>query len=67
MRWLGKVALAMLFMLALVVGPVFTIWSLNLLFGLTIPVTLKTWLSALWLAAVVKAATSLSSTLGHQR
>ena len=32
-------------------GPIFTIWSLNLLFGLTIPLTIWTWLSTAWLSA----------------
>lgn len=35
--------------------PCFTIWSLNALFGLAIPVTVKTYFSAMWLAAVVGA------------
>jgi hypothetical protein len=34
-------------------GPIWTIWALNLLFGLDIPVTFWTWLSAAWLSAVV--------------
>jgi hypothetical protein len=35
--------------------PIFTIWSLNILFGLSIPVTLKTWACSLWLSSVVGA------------
>lgn len=50
-------ALLALFVLLLiagaVVGPFFTIWTLNLLFGLTLQVTLKTWLAAFWLNAIV--------------
>jgi hypothetical protein len=37
----------------IVVGPMFTIWSLNCLFGLGIPLTITTWASTLWLAGVV--------------
>jgi len=39
--------------LAVVFGPLLTIWSLNTLFGLTIPYTLKTWFATLFLAGVV--------------
>ena len=35
--------------------PLFTIWSLNLLFGLSIPVTIQTLSAALWLSVVVGA------------
>lgn len=34
-------------------GPVFTIWSLNLLFGLNIVLTWQTWLSMVWLDAML--------------
>lgn len=30
-------------------GPVFTIWSLNTLFGLQIPVSFQTWCAVVWL------------------
>jgi hypothetical protein len=40
----------LLFLLA----PIFTIWALNTLFPLEIPVNFWTWLSALWLLEVVK-------------
>lgn len=33
--------------------PIFTIWSLNLLFGLSIPLTLKTWFAMFWLDFVL--------------
>jgi hypothetical protein len=46
----GMVLLLVILAVALV--PIFTIWSLNAVFTLTIPVTLKTWLSALWLCLV---------------
>lgn len=34
--------------IGIVVGPLFSIWALNCLFGLEIPITLWTWLSSLW-------------------
>jgi hypothetical protein len=49
-------ALAMLAVAAIVLlwlGPIMTIWSLNLLFGLSIPITLKTWAATLWLIACI--------------
>ncbi len=51
---LGVIALAL-------IGPVFSIWSLNVLFGLAIPVTLKTYFSALWLNMVVYGAAAAAS------
>jgi len=33
----------------LIFGPLFTIWALNLVFTLNIPVTFWTWLSVFWL------------------
>lgn len=49
--WL--VGLILFLLIVLVIGPVFTIWSLNTLFLLEIPVTFKTWMAAAWLAAVL--------------
>ena len=37
----------LLALLLIVFGPFLMIWSINTLFGLTIPFTLKTWLAAL--------------------
>ncbi len=34
-------------------GPVFTIWSLNCLFGLEIPVSFPTWCAMAWIHLVV--------------
>ena len=39
--------------LLLIFGPLLTIWSINTLFGLAIPFTLKTWVAALFLSGVV--------------
>ena len=59
MNNLGIVILAALFFIVmLVIGPVFTIWSLNILFGLSIPVTLKTFLATMWLCSVLGAGAS---------
>lgn len=35
--------------LFVIFGPLLAIWSVNTLFGLTIPYTLKTWFAAFWL------------------
>ncbi len=35
------------------VGPFFTIWSLNTLFGLEIPMNFKTWAAVIWLTTVL--------------
>lgn len=46
------VAFVVVLAIALIgIGPIFTIWSLNLLFSLAIPVTVWTWLSVAWLSA----------------
>lgn len=52
-----KLAVVLVF-LALIVfvsvlGPIFTIWSLNTLFGLEIPYTFTSWLAVLWLMTVL--------------
>ena len=44
--------------LVIVAGPIFTIMSLNTLFGMSIALTWKTWLSAAWLAGLVVASAS---------
>jgi len=55
---IGGIGVVVLMLIAVAFGPIFTIWAVNLLFGLTIPVTFYTWLSAFWLAAVVTIRTS---------
>ena len=52
------IGVVLLVLIAVAFGPIFSIWAVNLLFGLTIPVTFYTWLSAFWLAAVVTIRTS---------
>ncbi len=39
--------------LGIVFGPQVTIWALNTLFGLNIPVNLATWFAAFWLTLLV--------------
>lgn len=43
-----------------VVGPLITIWAVNLLFGLTIPMNIGTWFAALWLGGIGTALRSRS-------
>lgn len=52
--------LVVLLVLLVVFGPMIGIWSLNVLFGLAIPYTFKTWFAALWLGGLLggKVATS---------
>lgn len=55
----GIVILVALFCIVMIVlGPVWTIWSLNILFGLSIPITLKTFLATMWLCMVLGARAS---------
>jgi hypothetical protein len=44
-----------LVILAIVVGPILIIWSLNTLFSLTIPFTPQTWVATAILTSVVRA------------
>lgn len=39
--------------LLLILGPFFTIWSLNQLFALKIPMSFKSWCASLWLIAAI--------------
>lgn len=47
------VAIALLAIVAILFGPIFTIWALNLIFNLSIPITFWTWLSTAWLSFLV--------------
>lgn len=53
----GNAALVFLIVvgvIALIIfGPIFTIWSLNFLFGTSIAVSFKAWLAVIWLASVI--------------
>jgi len=52
----AKLVAAMMFLLFLlflvVMGPIFTIWSLNSLFALSIPINFETWCATLWIVTV---------------
>lgn len=39
--------------LSIVYGPQISIWALNTLFGLHIPINFKTWFAMLWLSGIV--------------
>jgi hypothetical protein len=52
--------IAVIVIAIVVLMPFATIWSINTLFGLTIPFTLDTWLASLILGGVVGGTTGLS-------
>lgn len=49
----GVIALIGALIALVIFFPIFTIWSLNLLFATGIPVTFYTWLSVAWLTSLV--------------
>jgi len=55
---LGFIVLAVL---AIIFGPIFTIWAINALFGVGIPLNFWTWLSMLWLTIMVAPKVSVKS------
>ena len=52
--------MVLFFIVMLVLGPIATLWSLNLLFGLSIPVTIKTFFATMWLCMVLGARVSFN-------
>jgi hypothetical protein len=52
---------SVLVVLALIFGPQITIWTLNTLFHLEIPITLATWFAMLWLCLVLNGANGSKS------
>ena len=46
-----QVLFVLLIVAAIIVGPIATIWAVNVLFGLGIPYTFATWLAVLILSA----------------
>lgn len=52
--------IALLVIAFVVIMPYATIWSINTLFGLTIPFTFDTWCASLILSGVVGGSTGLS-------
>ena len=53
MKTFGIIALIILAIILIGIGPVLTILSLNAVFGLTIGVTIWNWLAVLWLSMLV--------------
>ena len=51
----GTLALGFILLIftLIIIGPILLIWSLNTLFGLSIPFTLKTWCASLILGGAV--------------
>ncbi len=50
---LGLILIAAGFAL-IFIGPIFTIWSVNLIFGTEIPVDFKHWVAVAWLMTVLR-------------
>jgi len=53
MKTFGIIALILLAIILIGIGPVLTIISLNAVFGLTIGITIWNWLAILWLSMLV--------------
>lgn len=53
MKTFGIIALIILAIILIGIGPVLTIISLNAVFGLTIGITIWNWLAVLWLSMLV--------------
>lgn len=53
MKTFGIIALIILTISLIGIGPVLTILSLNAVFGLTIGITIWNWLAILWLSMLV--------------
>ena len=53
MKTFGIIALIILVIILIGIGPVLTIISLNAVFGLTIGITIWNWLAVLWLSMLL--------------
>ena len=53
--------LVVLLLVLFVLSPIFTIWALNLLFHLEIPVNFGTWCAVQWLLIVMKSTVTRKS------
>ena len=53
MKTFGIIALILLAIILVGIGPILTIISLNAVFGLTIGITIWNWLAVLWLSMLV--------------
>lgn len=54
MKPLGILAVFLIFLGLLVLGPLLTIWALNILFHLGIPYTLQTWAAVVCLGGSIR-------------
>lgn len=54
MKVLSVVAIVLIVLALVVVGPLVTIWALNLLFGFSIPMNFYTWVATLWLGGLIQ-------------
>lgn len=50
-----------------ILGPIFTIWSLNTLFGLGIPYTFKTWCATIWIHTILHGIRTSFKRSGNQQ
>jgi len=50
---IAALAILAFVMFMLIVGPFFSIWSINCLFGTEIPLTFKTWCSMAWVLFII--------------
>jgi hypothetical protein len=55
-----KAVFAVFVLIGLIYSPIVTIFSINALFGLVIPVTIKTWLAIVWLSMFVSVLLSIA-------
>jgi len=53
--------LIILAIIVFIFAPMITIWSLNTIFGMSIPVNIATWFATLWLGMVVSSGALKSS------
>lgn len=50
---MNAVTMIALYVTLIIIGPVFSIWAVNTLFSMTIPLNIYTWMSAAWLQIVL--------------
>lgn len=48
----SAIFLILLIVALIIFGPLISIWAVNLLFGLTIPMNVSTWFAAFWLGGI---------------
>lgn len=59
MRGAAILALILIFLCLIVIGPLITIWALNKLFHVGIEPSLATWFATLWLGGILAARASV--------